>query len=141
MEVHRKVTENHGNCIHKKNICTLYDLNPSDLQYQNLNDHLKNCKVCQREFARYSELNMAAQIYIPKPTMDKEFKETFDRELHDLLKNFGINDKIHRKNAAIKKLSSFNNFGELLLKSFFSRAMIFSFGFAGIIFLIMKRHF
>ena len=139
METLRKINSNQ-NCIHSKNIGSILDLKNTDPSYKVLNDHLEICSVCANKLEMIKEQNLKMQIYIPRPVMDKESKENFDHEIHVLLKNFGLNDKVSKRRKMIKSIKKANTFGEVVLKTFFSRNVLLSLG-VGVGLAIAFRYF
>lgn len=116
------------NCIHSKNIGSILEMKHSDPQFKTLNDHLAICSICTKKLETIKEKNLKLQVFIPRPVMDKETKENFDHEIHELLKSFGLNDKVSKHRKMIKSIKNANTLGEVILKTFFSRNVLISLG-------------
>lgn len=127
-------------CIHTKNIFSLIDLDDEVERAQFFTKHLNECDQCKMSYHFFKEKMFAAKTFIPKPVMDKELKDTFDRELTELLKSLNINDSIVRKKMILNKLSTVNIYAEVFIKNAFSKTMFFSYGIAGMLYLLFRFH-
>lgn len=128
-------------CIHTKNVMSLININSNQLQNTELLSHVKNCPTCSKEYNLRKGQIEGLNIFIPRPLMDKELKETFDRELHELLVHFGLNDKANRERLAVTYLSTLNSYGETILKVLFSKSMLAAYACAGVMYLLLKQYF
>jgi hypothetical protein len=140
MDTYKNISTQSNYCIHTKNIYSLADLNPIEEQYKFLNSHLKTCRICAEEYHHFQEKCFAAKTFIPKPMMDKELKETFDRELGDMLKSMQLNKKVLQKKRVSHFVQSINDYGEASFKILFSKSMILSFAVALVMFFVLKNH-
>lgn len=140
MEKIDRTYKNLKSCIHTKNIFSLIDLEGDLDKAHFLNQHLKECTHCQKTYHIFKEKMFAANTFIPRPLMDRELRDTFDRELSALLKSLKINDSVVRKEILIEKLSAINLFAESFIKNMFSKNMFFTYGLAGGIYLLFKFH-
>lgn len=131
-------SKNFKNCIHTKNIFSLIDLDEDIERAQFLNQHLNECDQCKKSYKYFKEKMFAAATFIPKPHMDRELKDTFDRELSELLKSLNINDSVVRKKMILNKLNTANIYAETIVKLAFSKTMFVSYGVAGILYLLFR---
>lgn len=81
------------------------------------------------------------KIYIPKPMIDKESKEIFEREITELFKLFNLNERIAAKIRIKNKIRSVDNMGAELLRSLASTTMIKGYVAALLAFIILKQYF
>jgi hypothetical protein len=137
MDIHRNINLK-SKCLHQKNIYSLIDLSPADPQYTFITNHLKSCSNCSKEKIKFELEVQAMQVFIPKPVMDKELKESFNRELHEMLINLGMNKFTNKKQAVTSVFNTANTTAELFIKNLFSKTVLISMGFGGIIFLILR---
>jgi hypothetical protein len=77
----------------------------------------------------------AIQVFIPKTTMDSDFKQSFEREIHDLLVSLNLDLPTKKRNIFWSKV---NYAGELLINSFKSKTMLWGLMAAGISYFLLK---
>ena len=77
----------------------------------------------------------AIQVFIPKATMDSDFKQSFEREIHDLLVSLNLDLPTKKRNMLWYK---FNYIGEEIIKSFKSKTMLWGLLAAGISYILLK---
>jgi hypothetical protein len=126
------------NCIHTKNIYSLLDLPKKDETYKKMTKHLESCEVCDREFKLFQLKSAAAQVFIPKVIMDRDLKQSFEREVSELFKVMNLNNREILKNNVRSGFSILDNMGISFLQNLYSRTMVKSYFFAFAIFLVLK---
>jgi hypothetical protein len=140
MEFFKRNKNRAQSCIHTKNIFSLVDLTPKDESYAFLNLHVKSCSVCKNEYAKFTEQVVASQVFIPRPTMDKDLKESFDREMHDLLISFKLNEKVIKRDRWVNVFTQTNYFATEFFKSLYSKSMLIGLVTALAIFFMLRSH-
>jgi hypothetical protein len=135
-EPHRR--EEHNQCIHTKNIYILLDLGQQDVMYNFLNTHEKKCSICATQFKKYKEENLASKVFVPKPFIPRDMRETFNTEVSELFKMAGLNEAANRKKKIKKSLLALDHGGEIFLKNLSSKTMLKAYTLALIAFLAMK---
>jgi len=135
MEILKSKFSKKENCIHTRNITVLYDLAPNDDQYKIYSKHLTECSACKKAYQHFSEEMKAIQVFIPKAAMDSDFKQSFEREIHDLLVNLNLDLPTKKRNLFWSKL---NYFGKEFLNSFKSKVMFWGLLAAAISYLLLK---
>lgn len=135
MEILKSKLSRKENCIHTRNITVFYDLAPTDDQYKIYSKHLTECGVCKKAFQHFAEEMKAIQVFIPKANMDSDFKQSFEREIHDLLVNLNLDLPTKKRNIFWSK---FNYLGEELIKSFKSKVMLYGLIAAALSYILLK---
>jgi len=135
MEILKSINTKKENCIHTRNITMLFDLNPKDDQYQIYQKHLTECNACKKTYNHFAEEMKAIQVFIPKAIMEKDIKESFEREIHEVLVSLDLDIVSKQKNAWWIK---FNAIGEQVLKSFWSKTMLWGFVLALVSYILLK---
>jgi hypothetical protein len=130
--------QNKSHCIHTKNIYSLLDLGPQDLLYDFLNLHQKKCTECAEKLLLFKEQCLAMKVFVPKPYLPKDLRETFNGELSDLFKISGLNDSENEKKKIKESISLIDKFGEEFFKSLLSEKMMAIYAVTIIISLCMK---
>lgn len=133
-----KSCEEFNQCIHTKNIYALLDLGPQDVMYNFLATHEKKCIQCSSRLKKYQEENLAAKIFVPKPFMPKDLKESFSNEVSELFKLAGLNQTANKKKKIQEGLLSIDKAGETYLKNLSSKTMLKAYAAALIAFLTLK---
>ncbi len=135
MEILKSKFSKKENCIHTRNITVLYDLAPNDDQYKIYSSHLADCSACKKVFQHFTEEMKAIQVFIPKATMDSDFKQSFEREIHELLVSLNLDLPTKKRNIFWSK---FNYIGEEIIKSFKSKIMFWGLFAAAISYFLLK---
>ena len=138
MEFFKRTKAKKNVCIHSRNLISLIDLTSKDEAYSFYNNHIKSCEVCAREYKNISSKVIASQVYIPKPMMELEMKESFEREIHDLLVHLKINEEEFKKSKAVGIVKSIDNFGAAFFKSLGSKIFFFSLLISGLAYYFLK---
>jgi len=125
-------------CIHTKNIYALLDLGKRDAMYNFLSTHEKKCVRCSSQLQKYKEENLAAKVFIPKPFMPKDLRETFSGELAELFRVAGLNEIENQKKKIKAGLLSLDHLGETYINNLFSKNMIRVYAFALIAFIGLR---
>lgn len=128
-------------CVHTKNIFSLLDLPTKDETHKTLMKHLEVCPVCAQEFKNFQLGATAAQVYIPKVVMDRELKESFEREVGDLFKILRLDEREVLKHNVKKSFRTLDQMGIDFLKVLASKSMIKVYVVASILFFILKYFF
>jgi len=61
-------------------------LNQETESYKHFKKHLDHCSICTDQFKLFLLKNEAMKVGIPKISMDRELKQTFNRELEEVFK-------------------------------------------------------
>jgi hypothetical protein len=125
-------------CIHTKNIFALIDMGNSEENYKLLHQHVIKCEICRNEYNHFVARNTMAKVYIPKPLMEHDLKESFNRELHDFLKELNLNNKNEGRPLLKKILENLDIYGEVIMKIIFSKTMMISYALAYGLYLLLK---
>jgi hypothetical protein len=128
-------------CIHTKNVFTLIDLSPIDESYKRIKKHIDGCKVCELELKAFELKNIEAKINIPKPQIDTETKEMFEREVSDLFRVFDLNEKDLLKKKIKNKIKSIDSLGVAFIKNLSSKQMLTTYAFGAVLFIVLKQFF
>lgn len=67
------------------------------------------------------------KIYVPRPKIDRESREIFEREISELFKIFDLNEKAAGKKKLQQKIRLMDSVGAEFLKNLTSKAMIKSY--------------
>jgi hypothetical protein len=135
-EPHRR--EEHNQCIHTKNIYLLLDLGQQDVIYNFLKNHEKKCDKCTIQLKKYKEENLASKVFVPKPFIPRDMRETFNGEVSELFKLAGLNEVANKKKKLKKSLLALDHGGEIFLKNLSSKTMLKAYALALIAFVAMK---
>lgn len=128
-------------CIHSKNIFSLADLPAEDENYKKIKKHVEGCRHCSAQYAKSAHQLAAMKIYIPKPLIDKESKESFEREITELFKIFNLNKKTAVKNKIKSKMKLIDSAGADLLKNLVSKTMLKAYVVAGLAYVVLHAYF
>jgi hypothetical protein len=128
-------------CIHTKNVFSLVDLPPVDETYKKIKKHVDNCKVCEEAFRNFELNNVASKIQIPKPQIDSETKEIFEREVSDLFRAFDLNAKELLKKRIKNKIKHIDSMGVDFIKMLTSKQMLTTYALGAVLFVILKQFF
>ncbi|MDD4972828.1 MAG: hypothetical protein PHY93_00675 [Bacteriovorax sp.] len=128
------------NCIHTKHIYSLLDLPKNDESYKRMNKHLENCTVCSKEFQKFQLKTAAAQVFIPKVLMDRDLRQSFEREVVELFKVMNLNDREILKRNVKKGFLFMDRMGIEFIQNLLSKTMFKAY-FAAIVIFICLRLF
>lgn len=111
-------------CIHTKNIYSLLDMPVKDEAYKNLSKHIETCSVCAQEFKKFQLKSSAAQVFIPKVIMDRELRQSFEREVSELFKVMRIDEREILKHNVKNGFKTIDQMGIAFLNTLRSKSMI-----------------
>ena len=81
-------------CIHTKSIFSLIDLDFEDDTFVNIKKHSDKCDACSNALRKFELQNQQAIFLIPKPQIDTETKNTFERQVADVFTAFELNEQV-----------------------------------------------
>ena len=58
-----------------------------------MSKHLESCSICSNELAKFKLKVIEAQVYIPKTIMDKDLRQSFEREVVELFRVMNLNER------------------------------------------------
>ena len=128
-------------CIHTKNVFSLIDLSPNEESYKRMRKHVDGCSICQRELQNFELQMAAAKIYIPKPQIDTDTKEMFEREVSELFRVFDLSEKERLKKRIKNKIKSIDALGGSFVKHLTSKQMFKTYAFGVVIFVVLREFF
>jgi hypothetical protein len=135
-EPFRQKTQQH--CVQTKNIHSLLDLNIQDVMYKTLANHELTCTLCSKALKKIKEQNLSIKVFIPKPYMPKDLRETYSGELSELFKTAGLNDIKNKKLKIKNNLKALDRMGEILINNLFSKSMLKAYASAFLVFLGLR---
>lgn len=130
-----------GLCVHTKNVLTLIDTPVQSEGHKKMLKHLDNCSICKEEWSIFLEKNEAIKIYIPKPFIAQEAKETFESEVRELFKIFNLDEKEKKKKNWINQIKQLDAFGVSVLETLSSKKMLKVYLLSAFVFVLLKRFF
>ncbi len=125
-------------CVHTKNIFSLLDLSEEDSMYSFLSSHVKKCTECSKKLEKYVENNLAIKVFVPKPFMSQDLRQTFNSELSDVFKIAGLNQIENKKKLIKQRLLSFDSAGTAMVQGLTSKNMLMIYLFVSIVFFSLK---
>ncbi|MBY0414350.1 MAG: hypothetical protein K2Q18_09300 [Bdellovibrionales bacterium] len=128
-------------CIHTRNVFSIVDLSPEEESYKKLRKHVDLCKICSKELQNFELQIAAARIYIPKPQIDTDTKEMYEREVSELFRFFDLNEKELLKKKIKNKIKSIDHFGGSFMKHLGSKQMLTTYAFGAVIFIVLRQFF
>jgi hypothetical protein len=128
-------------CIHTKNIYSLLDMSPKDEVHKNLTKHIESCSVCAQELKKFRLKSLAAQVYIPKVVMDRDLRQSFEREVGELFKILQLDEREALKRNVKHKIKTLDQMGVDFIKTLSSKSMIKVYIIAAAMFLALKYFF
>jgi transcriptional antiterminator len=123
-ETQQPLRQNDHHCIHTKNIYSLVDLTKQDAMYDFLVDHEIKCRQCSSMLNNFKENNLAIKVFVPKPFLSKDLRETFNGEVTELFKIAGLNIFENKKQKIKNELLSIDRLGVGFIGNLFSKSMI-----------------
>lgn len=132
----RQIENNH--CIHTKNINSLLDLDKQDVMYGFLINHEKKCAQCSLSLKKFQEANLAAKVFVPKPFMPNDLRETYTGELSELFKIAGLNELENQKQKFKDGLRNVDKMGEDFINNLSSKTMMKAYAVAALLFVGLK---
>lgn len=114
------------------------DTPKKDEAYKRMTKHVESCPVCAEELKKFQLKTMAAQVFIPKVVMDRDLRQSFEREVSELFKVMNLNERELLKRNVKKGFRFIDSMGVDFLKNLASRTMIKTYIFALAIFICLK---
>ncbi|MGZ3786998.1 MAG: hypothetical protein ACXVLQ_00665 [Bacteriovorax sp.] len=128
-------------CVHTKHIYSMLDMSKKDEAYKRLSRHIETCPVCARELQNFQHKSMAAQVFIPKISMDRDLRQSFEREVGELFKVMNLNEREQLKRNVKKGFRFIDALGVDFLKNLASKTMLKAYVLAVFIFIGLKVFF
>lgn len=128
-------------CIHTKNIYSLMDMSPKDEVYKNLAKHIESCSVCAKELKKFQLKSLAAQVYIPKVVMDRDLRQSFEREVGELFKILQLDEREALKRNVKHKIKTLDQMAVDFIKTLSSKSMMKVYIIAAAMFFALKHFF
>jgi hypothetical protein len=128
-------------CIHTKNVFPIIDLSPLDESYKKIRKHLDSCKICEHQVKVFEMKNSEVRIQVPKPQIDTDTKQMFEREVSDLFRVFDLNEKVRLKKKIKNKIKSIDSFGASFMSNLASKQMLKTYAFGAVLFIVLKQFF
>lgn len=125
-------------CIHTKNIYSLLDMSAKEEAYKNLSKHIETCSVCAQELKKIQLKNTAAQVFIPKAVMDRDLRQSFEREVSELFKVMQLDEREVLKHNVKRGFKTLDQMGIDFLKMLSSKSMIKVYVVAAAMFFALK---
>ena len=110
----------------------------NDESYKLMNKHLENCTICNKEFQRFQLKTSAALVLIPKVLMDRDLRQSFEREVVELFKVMDLNERELLKKNVRKGFIFIDKMGIEFIRNLFSRTMVKTYFFALVIFICFR---
>lgn len=117
------------------------DMSPKDEAHKMLSKHVENCQVCAQELKKFQMKSSAAQVYIPKATMDHDLRQSFEREVGELFKILQLNEREALKHTVKKKFRTLDQMGIDFIATMTSKSMIKIYVIAAAMFVALKYFF
>lgn len=133
-----KINSYVSNCIYTKQIYSLFDLPKKDESYKRITKHIENCAICNKEFQTFQLKSSAARNLIPKVSMDKDLRQSFEREVGELFKVMNLNEREILKKNVKRGFLFIDMLGVDFIRNLISKTMIKSYFFALVIFICLK---
>ena len=116
----------------------MLDLPKSEDSYKRLTKHLETCVTCTNEFKQFQLKTAASQVFIPKVLMDRDLRQSFEREVGELFKVMDLNERELLKRNVKNGFRFIDNMGIAFIQNLFSKTMLKTYFFAGAVFICMK---
>jgi hypothetical protein len=137
-ELKKEIKSFSNSCVHTKNIYSLLDLPKLDESYKNMSKHLETCSVCSNEFQMFQLKSTESLTHIPKVLMDRDLRQSFEREVVELFKVMDLNDRENLKKNVKKGFQVVDKMGIEFIQNLFSKTMFKTYFIAGTIFICLK---
>ena len=128
-------------CIHTKSIFSLIDLDFEDEAFVNIKKHSDRCIACSNALSKFERQNQQAVFFIPKPQIDTETRNTFEREVHEVFMAFELNEKVKLKIKIKKNIKKIDTVAIEFIKNLSSINMIKTYAFGLILFVFLRQFF
>jgi hypothetical protein len=113
-------------------------MSKNDESYGILKKHLESCSICNSEFQNFQLKNTQALILIPKVSMDRDLRHSFEREVVELFKAMDLNDRILLKRNVKQGFIFLDKMGIEFIHNLFSKSMLKTYVFALVVFIGLK---
>ncbi|MDO9182391.1 MAG: hypothetical protein Q7U04_08270 [Bacteriovorax sp.] len=127
-----------NNCIHTKQVYSLLDVSPKDELYKRMSKHIETCSTCQTAFKTFQLKSEASRVYIPKVLMDRDLRQSFEREVGELFKVMDLNEREILKRNVKKSFIFIDKMGIEFIQNLLSKTMLKTYFFALAIFICLK---
>ena len=128
-------------CIHTKSIFSLIDLDFEDDTFVNIKKHSDKCDACSNALRKFELQNQQAIFLIPKPQIDTETKNTFEREVAEVFRAFELNEKVQLKLKIKKNIKKIDTAAIDFIKNLSSKNMMKTYAFGLMLFVVLKQFF
>ena len=128
-------------CIHTKSIFSLIDLDFEDQAFVNIKKHSDRCVACSNALSKFEQQNQQAVFYIPKPQIDTETRNTFEREVHEVFLAFELNERVKLKLKLKKNFKKIDTAALEFIKNLSSKNMIKAYAFGLVMFVVLRNFF
>lgn len=128
-------------CIHTRNVFPIIDLSPLDESYKKLKKHIDGCTVCEHQVRVFELKNAEIRIQVPKPQIDTDTKQVFEREVSDLFRVFDLNEKVRLQKRIKNKIKSIDTLGASFISNLASKQMLKTYAFGAVLFIVLKQFF
>jgi DNA polymerase I-like protein with 3'-5' exonuclease and polymerase domains len=103
--------------------------------------HIDSCQVCKKEYEDFKFKNMEIKIHIPKPLIDSETREIFNREISELFKTLELGEKTIFKKKIKTNIKMIDRLGASVVKNLTSKTMLASYAFGVVLFIVLRKFF
>ena len=128
-------------CIHTKSIFSLIDLDFEDEAFVNIKKHSDRCIACSNALSKFELQNQQAVFYIPKPQIDTETRNTFEREVHEVFLAFELNERVKLKLKIKKNFKKIDTATLEFIKNLSSKNMIKTYALGLLMFVVLRQFF
>lgn len=110
----------------------------SEDSYKRMNKHLEICVVCNKEFQLFQIKTAATQVFIPKVLMDRDLRQSFEREVVELFKVMDLNEREILKRNVKRGFLFIDKMGIEFIQNLLSKSMLKTYIIAGALFICLK---
>lgn len=128
-------------CIHTKSIFSLIDLDFEDESFVNIKKHSDKCEACSNALSKFELQNQQATFFIPKPQIDAETKNAFEREVHEVFRVFELNEKEQLRLKIKKNIKKIDMAGVEFIKNLGSKNMMKTYALGLVLFVVLRQFF
>ncbi len=128
-------------CIHTKSIFSLIDLDFEDETFVNIKKHSDRCDACSNALNKFELQNQQAVFYIPKPQIDTETRNTFEREVQEVFRIFELNEKMKLKLKIKNNFKKIDTASIEFIKNLSSKNMIKTYALGVVLFFVLRQFF
>lgn len=128
-------------CIHTKSIFSLIDLDFEDEAFVNIKKHSDKCIACSTALSKFELQNQQATFFIPRPQIDTDTKNAFEREVHEVFRTFELNEKEQLRLKIKKNIKKIDTAGIEFIKHLSSKNMIKTYALGLVMFVVLRQFF